>query len=45
MDAAAASETRVIQGFSRLVIASPAVDESVENLCCTWGQRWKITRM
>jgi hypothetical protein len=22
-----------------------AVDESVENLCCTWGERWKITRM
>jgi hypothetical protein len=21
------------------------VDEMVENLCCTWGERWKITEM
>jgi hypothetical protein len=45
MDAAAASETRVIQAFSRLRESSRPVDETVDNLCCTWGERWKITPM
>jgi hypothetical protein len=45
MDAAAASETSVIQAFSRFAETSPPVDETVENLCCIWGERWKTTRM
>ena len=42
---AAAGETPVIQAFSRFGIGCPPVDETVENLCCIWGEWWKITQM
>ena len=38
-------ETRVIQAFSRFGSRGPPVDETVDNLCCIWGEWWKITRM
>ncbi len=44
-DAAKSSETRVIQAFSRFGIEASPVDETVENLCCIWGEWWKITPM
>ena len=42
---AEACETGVIQAFSRFGIGAPPVDETVENLCCIWGEWWKITQM
>jgi hypothetical protein len=45
MDAAAAAEICVIQAFSNARIEGQPVDEMVDNLCCTWGERWKMTPM
>jgi len=45
MDASGIREMRGIQDFSRSGIRLAAVDETVDKLCCTWGERCKTTRM
>ena len=39
MDAGEGDDFSVNQVFSRFEIALAAVDETVEKLCCTWGER------
>lgn len=39
MDAGGGDDFSVNQVFSGFVIATAAVDETVEKLCCTWGER------
>jgi hypothetical protein len=37
--------SRVIPRFDDLFDGRRAVEETVENLCCISGERWKTTRM
>ncbi len=39
MDAGGGDDFSVNQVFSRFEIALAAVDETVDKLCCTWGER------
>jgi hypothetical protein len=43
MDAGRRREIRGTTGVDEAEIGAFPVDEMVDNLCCTWGERWKIT--
>jgi len=43
MDAGRRREIRGTARFDEVEIGSLPVDENVDNLCCIWGERWKIT--